>query len=106
MDIVLYFIANPPDIISVIILLGVYLAFEILGEIIAEYVARPVFDKFRPDQRIKKVKVWLDEATGPIIDGENLHVRVNKNGYLTVLDGRNPLLSAAPGNWARWERLN
>ena len=107
MDIILYFLENPPDITSVAVLLLIYLGFEVLSEIIAEYVARPVFDKFRPDQRIKKVQIFVSDMPGlspPVFTGENLHVRI-KNDYLTVLDGRNPLYSSAPGQWTRWERL-
>ena len=104
MDIILYFLDNPPDVTSLFLLLFVYLVFEVLGEIIAEFGARPIFDKFRPDARIKKVKVWLTTTVGPEFSGENLHVR-EKKGTLTVLEGRNPLYIAAPGEWKRWERL-
>ncbi len=50
MDIIIYFIENGIDLTSLVILFGVFIVFEIVGEIIAEIVAR---------QLINTVKGWL-----------------------------------------------
>ena len=104
MDIILYFLENPPDITSVAVLLLIYLGFEVLSEIIAEYVARPVFDKFRPDKRIKKVKVHIGGERFSILEGDDLKI-IDKNCYLTILDNRNPLYSSRPDEWRWWEKI-
>ena len=105
MDLVIWLLENPPDLLSIGILLSVYLLFEILGEIIAEFLARPVFDKFKPDQRIKKMDVYYEEK-GKVtkLVGEDLKIEVKK-GHLSVKDGRNRLFAAAPGQWASWKKI-
>jgi hypothetical protein len=105
MDILIYFLDNPPDILSLIVLFGVYLLFEILGEIIAEFFARPVFDKFKPDQRIKKLEVYYESpAKVTKLEGNDMKIEVKK-GHLSIRDGRNRLFAAAPGQWASWKRI-
>lgn len=104
MDIILYFISNPPDLTSVLLLFGVYLIFEVLGEIIAEFLARPVFDKLRPDQKIKKVHV-LRNGVSRTFEGDDLNVKISRRGYLKVRDWKNVLYVAPPAEWTGWEKL-
>jgi hypothetical protein len=52
-DIILYFKDNPLDWITIVMLFGIFLAFEIFSEIVAELVARPSINKVKEIIRAK-----------------------------------------------------